>query len=86
MPWSSDAWKRLVDAAVWIRAEQRIHDPLLTCGVCRNQFIPGIDGAATFTDEHKAIRLTVCPGCEHPLLLRGRTRHTSRSSSDHIDC
>ena len=70
MPWQSDDWKRLVDSATWIRSEQRVHGPRLRCGVCRSEFVPAAHGASAFTDELKAIRLTVCPLCEPRLVLR----------------
>ena len=68
MPWQSQAWKRFVDLAVWTRDEQRVFGPRLLCDVCRNEFIPGPFGAATFTDEAKFFRMTVCVICEARML------------------
>ena len=74
-----DEWKRLVESAHWIRGEQRVRGLRLRCALCRNDFVPGLTGAATFTDDHNSVQLTVCSICEMRLLMASSTDLRRRS-------
>jgi hypothetical protein len=63
MTWMPTDWQRVVREARWTRAE-RVAGTRFRCGLCRNDFVAGPDGAETFIDQHYSIRLTVCPTCE----------------------
>jgi hypothetical protein len=63
MTWVPNDWRSVVHGARWVRAE-RLQGTLFRCGVCRNDFVPRPEGAATFIDQHFSMRLTVCPPCE----------------------
>lgn len=61
--WVPDDWRQVVMNARWTRAE-RVSGDLFRCALCRNDFVPRPEGAATFIDQHFSVRLTVCPMCE----------------------
>ena len=63
MSWLPTDWRRTVQEARWVRGD-RVTGHKLRCGVCRNDFVPPSEGAATFIDQHYSIRLTVCKPCE----------------------
>ena len=64
-----DRWRTLVEASRWRKHERGVSEDRTRCGVCWQEFTPGPNGPATFTEERGAILLRVCPVCEPRLTV-----------------
>ena len=61
-PESAARWLAVITAARWVPAPPTPAESL-RCGVCRREFKPGPQGAATFTEAARSITLRSCPTC-----------------------
>jgi hypothetical protein len=67
VPGHSEDWKNLVTSARWWQDAEPTHADRLRCGVCRETFAPGPEGAPAFVEERGAVLIRACPKCV-PLL------------------